>query len=95
MGCGSSSSIPKNSYPRQSAPVPTSYANCPPVHGAPASSTGMNNGFAEGMLIGGAMAYGGAGYMAPGMMGTQLPGGYHIGPVMPEHSVTVAGIDVL
>ena len=41
------------------------------------------------------MAYGGAGYMAPGMMGTQLPGGYHIGPVMPEHSVTVAGIDVL
>ena len=30
----------------------TGYANCPPVHGAPASSTGMNNGFAEGMLIG-------------------------------------------
>ena len=47
------------------------------------------------LFLGGAMAHGGAGYMAPGVTGAELPGGYHIGPVMPEYNVTVAGIDVL
>ena len=30
-----------------------------------------------------------------GVMGQELPFGYHVGPQMPEHSVEVMGVDVI
>ncbi|CAH1776903.1 unnamed protein product [Owenia fusiformis] len=69
----------------------------------PVGTTGGGMDNTDAMLLGGAAGYmagsymaGGGGHCGMGMgMGTDLPGGYHIGPQMPTHDVTVMGVDVL
>ncbi|XP_013387394.1 uncharacterized protein LOC106156610 [Lingula anatina] len=107
MGCGSSSgpAYPKQQYTNGGYPSQQySSGNQPGAYYGPTGPMMVGGGcmhnnnddrFVEGALVGGAVGMMAAHQMGGGYQPVDLPGGYHLGPRLPNHSVEVMGVDIM